>query len=106
MSDFKYRLKEARSAKGWTQAGLAKKTNLTPAAISQFESGDREPNLDSLKKLSDELGVPLDFFAGKETKELGDDLVLFRNLKGLTEEDQKILMGVYHRLKTKDKKDA
>ena len=106
MSDFKNMLKEARLAKGWTQADLAKKTNLTPAAISQFESGDREPNLDSLKKLSEELNVPLDFLAGKEKKELGDDLVLFRNLRGLNEEDQKILMGVYRRLKAKDNKDA
>ena len=106
MSDFKNMLKEARLAKGWTQADLAKKTNLTPAAISQFESGDREPNLDSLKKLSEELNVPLDFLAGKEKKELGDDLVLFRNLRGFNEEDQKILMGVYRRLKAKDNKDA
>ncbi len=102
MSDFKTRLKEAREAKRWTQADLARKTNLTPAAISQFESGDREPNLDSLRKLSEELGVPLDFLASgksKELQELSDELVLFRNLKGLNKEDQDILMNVYKRLK-------
>ncbi len=38
-------LKAIREALGMTQAELAKKSGLTPAAISQIESGQRDPSL-------------------------------------------------------------
>ena len=102
MSTFKIRLKEVRESKRWTQADLAKKTNLTPAAISQFESGERDPNLESLKKLSTVLNVSIDFLVGKETADLPEDLIMFRNLKGLNENDKKIMIDIYNSLKAKE----
>ena len=41
-------LKRLRESLGTTQAELAKRTGLTPAAISQIESGQREPGLKTI----------------------------------------------------------
>ena len=44
-----------------SQAMLAEKAGLKPPAISQYESGVRSPNFESLVKLSNALGVPGDY---------------------------------------------
>lgn len=46
--------------KTMTQADLAEKTGLKPAAINHFERGRREPSLKNLIKLADALGVTID----------------------------------------------
>ena len=43
-----------------TQTELAEKCGVTQQAISQYESGAREPDLDTLKKLSSILECSLD----------------------------------------------
>jgi len=111
MSQFKDRLKEAREARSWTQADLAKNTGLTPSAISQFESGERDPNLESLKKLSISLNVSLDFLAGQEInkevqQELPDGVAVFRNLKALNEKDKAMLIEIYNRFKSQGDSNA
>lgn len=40
MSD--YRIQQARAAKGWTQADLAKAIGTTQQQIARYESGDNE----------------------------------------------------------------
>ncbi|MCU9810048.1 helix-turn-helix domain-containing protein [Paraclostridium sp. AKS46] len=47
---FAERLKQLRESKGLKQIELAKKLNLTSAALSQYEKGIREPNSEMLKK--------------------------------------------------------
>ena len=59
--EFKERLKSTREARGLSQADLAKKTGLQPAAVSHFETGNRAPSFDNLRKLSDALGVSVDY---------------------------------------------
>lgn len=55
------RLKEARENRELRQAELAKRTGLQPSAISQFETRQREPSPENLKKLAHALGVSTDF---------------------------------------------
>lgn len=54
---FKDWLKKERKAAGLTQTALAKKAGLTPAAICNYEAGNRQPNYDALMRLADALNV-------------------------------------------------
>ncbi len=60
MAEFGEQLKRAREAKGMTQQTLAEKVYVTRQTVSRWESGDRYPDLLTLKKLSSVLGVSTD----------------------------------------------
>jgi len=47
---------DARIKRGITQAQLAKRVGTTQSAIARFESGEGNPTLDFLVKISDALG--------------------------------------------------
>lgn len=51
------RIRQAREAKGLSQAGVARAFKLTREAVSQWESGDTAPTLDRFEELADLLGV-------------------------------------------------
>jgi len=101
------RIKQRRRELKMTQTELAKAANLTPAAISQFESGTRKPSFNTLSSLSDALKVTSDFLLGK--KERGyDDLLadpkvnlMFRGMMEFTEKDKDTLYEFYAFLKSK-----
>lgn len=57
------RLRLARELRGWSQAQLAAKAKVSPAALSQFESGSARPSADTVTRLSTILQVPAEFFA-------------------------------------------
>lgn len=50
--------KELRKFKNWTQEAVSKKTGLTQAAISQFETGKRIPDLESFNRMVIFLKIP------------------------------------------------
>lgn len=56
------RLRTARELAGLSQAQLARKVGLTPAAISQFESAAARPTAETIELLSQSLEVPVGFF--------------------------------------------
>src|ERR1700761_7444438 len=56
------RLRTARELARLSQVQLAGKTGLTPAAISQFESGASRPSPETIAILGDILDVPVAFF--------------------------------------------
>lgn len=62
--DFKTRLKELRMARHLTQVELAKRLNLSPAAISMYENGQREPNFETEEFIADYFNVDLDYLRG------------------------------------------
>jgi Zn-dependent peptidase ImmA (M78 family)/DNA-binding transcriptional regulator YiaG len=57
------RLRLARELRQLSQADLARRLEVTPAAISQYESGATRPGRESLKRLSVVLEVPPAFFS-------------------------------------------
>jgi Zn-dependent peptidase ImmA (M78 family)/predicted transcriptional regulator len=57
------RLRLARELRQLSQADLARRLELTPAAVSQYESGATRPGGESLKRLSAVLEVPSAFFS-------------------------------------------
>ena len=100
------RIKQRRRELKMTQTELAKAANLTPAAISQFESGTRKPSFNTLSSLSDALKVTTDYLLGKKDRGYEDLLadprvnVMFRGMMGFTEKDKETLYEFYKFLKT------
>jgi len=62
---FPERLREARTQRELSQEGLAKRANLQPSAISHFETGQRKPSFDNLRRLADALEVTTDYLLGR-----------------------------------------
>jgi Zn-dependent peptidase ImmA (M78 family)/DNA-binding XRE family transcriptional regulator len=52
----------ARELKGWSQAELSRRLEVTPAALSQFESGSARPGPETRNRLAAILEVPDGFF--------------------------------------------
>ena len=67
--EFKDRLKQTRESRGWSQSDLAKRAGLQPAAISHFETAQRSPSFENLRKLSDALSVSIDYLIGRIDEE-------------------------------------
>ena len=101
------RIKMRRRELRLTQTELAKEANLTPAAISQFESGTRKPSFKTLSSLSDALKVTTDYLLGKAEKNYNDLLAdpkinaMFKGMMKFTEKDKETLYEFYEFLKTK-----
>lgn len=58
MTPISLRLRELRTAKGWTQQELAQRSGVPQYTISRLESGEPESvNLAHLEQLADALGV-------------------------------------------------
>lgn len=64
-SSFGRNLKRIRELRRLTQAELGGRARIAPAAVSHFETGQREPSLESLVKLADALEVSLDALLGR-----------------------------------------
>ena len=56
------RLRLARELKAWSQTKLSRQIGITPAALSQFESGAARPSHQTRERLGALLGVPVSFF--------------------------------------------
>ncbi len=59
------RLRELRKSKDLTQAQVADGINCTPAAYNRYESGERQPSMETLAKLADYFGASLDYLYGR-----------------------------------------
>ena len=60
----KNRILELRKKSKVSQGDVAKALNVTRQAISQYETGDREPKLETWKKLADFFGVSVPYLQG------------------------------------------
>lgn len=58
--NFGQEVKAIREFLGLSQVELARKAQITPAALSQLEKGSREPAIGSILRLSDALNVTTD----------------------------------------------
>lgn len=89
MEEFGQKLREVRTAKGYTQQALAEKLYVTRQTVSRWESGNRYPDLETLKKISVELEVSVDELLSTESDldeaetaaEEGETLVVFEKSK-------------------------
>jgi transcriptional regulator with XRE-family HTH domain len=88
---FAGRLKKTRERQGLNQRELADRSGLTPAAISQLESGQREPTFSTIVRLAAALKTsPNDLMGIGDAEAIDPSLRgLFRDAKKLDAEDVK-----------------
>ena len=55
------RIASLRQGKGISQSELARRLHISPSAVGLYEQGRREPSVEILIALSQELGVTLDY---------------------------------------------
>lgn len=64
------RLKQARKAAGYTQQqlgiALGMEPNTASARMNQYEKGKHSPDYTTMKRIADELGVPVAYFYCEE----------------------------------------
>lgn len=61
-------IKYIRKSKGLTQRELAEKIGVTDSAITRYEKGDREPNIETLNKIATALEVTINDLIKNEEK--------------------------------------
>lgn len=119
--EFKDRLKELRLLKGISQIELAEKVNVGKSTIGAYETGDRMPGREALRKLADFFMVDVDYLLGNESRstyymdpevafkaqELYIDpeaRILLDAKRDLSEEDLNIVINMVKALKAKEGK--
>ncbi len=107
------RIREIRKALGLTMKELGEKVDAAESTISQYETGKRQPDNETLLKLGEVLDVSVGYLLGVEPRE-GDRVVtmddftyaLQNEAKTLTDMDKQILLSMAKQLnearKTKD----
>lgn len=67
-------IKKQRKAMGLTQSDLATRCGITPSYLSMIEKNKKEPNLATLKRMSEHLQVPLPvlFFRALDESDVPD----------------------------------
>jgi len=65
MTDFAERLRELRISKDLYQRELAEKLNVSRVTITHYETGERFPDPNMLKKIADFFGVTTDYLLGR-----------------------------------------
>lgn len=64
MIQFKERLKELRSEKELSQTQLAKELGVSQRSVSNWETGVRQPDFETLEKLANFFAVSTDYLLG------------------------------------------
>lgn len=59
------RIKYLREKLDWTQQQLSDKTGLTKVQLSRYETNDRKPDPDALKRIADALDTSGDYLLGR-----------------------------------------
>lgn len=62
---FSDRLRWLRNRFGYSQAAMAEKLSISRMAYTQYESGHRQPSLDTLLRIAQVYDVSLDYLLGK-----------------------------------------
>lgn len=66
------RVKQARLAKGYTQATVGGMMGVSKVSICGYETGTRTPSTDMLIKMSEILGVSIDHLIGNDIRALSE----------------------------------
>ncbi|WP_117168841.1 helix-turn-helix domain-containing protein [Paraliobacillus sediminis] len=112
------RLRELRNEKKLTQSELGKIINVSKVSVSGYESGDRTPDTDNLRRLADYFGVTSDYLLGRSdnpnssledskiAKLLNDPKtdLMFKDWKNMNEEQREEAINMIKYIIHKDKK--
>ncbi len=101
------RIKSKREKLSITQKEFAERVGVSPAAINQFEKGEKKPSPDVLTRIAKELGVSTDYLLGASEENLffsENVAAAFRDFKNLSPADRKIILSNIEFLKSKAKR--
>ena len=87
------RIKALRESRGWTQAELARRMNMTTNGINSWEQGFSMPSPPSLVELARLFSVSTDYLLGVEKHNTV-------NVAGLSERDVALLAQLVERLRS------
>lgn len=95
-------IKEIRSARGFTQAALAEKIDVSTPFMSKIERGIKHPSLETLIRIASSLGTTIDvLLLGNQS---GDWMIHQRELgeimKGCSNKEQEFIMSVVRTVKS------
>lgn len=111
---FSDRLIEARKKMNYTQQRVADHLGITRPAYTAYERGSRQPDYDTLKKLSDLFEVSIDYLiTGSEKSNSPDEMwkefldpkkrIFFKDLQEAPEERIEELIEFWEFMKSRDK---
>ena len=106
------RIKELRTKKSLSQAGLAELIGLTQQAVGKWENGKSDPDNETLKKLSAVFDVTIDYILCNADSPAKSDITLneieyalFGETKHLDESEQQELLRLAKFFREQKKKD-
>ncbi len=106
------RIKELRNEKGLLQSDVAEFIGKSERIVGFYEKGERDPNTDTLIKLSELFDVSIDYILGKSdirnSKKVNldeIDIAFASGIKGLNKENQETLKNIMEGLLAKQKLD-
>ena len=73
-------LKRIRNLKGYTQKEFAKKCKISVSTYNQYETGKRQPDIDTIIQISNQLNVSIDELLGKEKIKKGVKIPVLGNV--------------------------
>jgi len=65
---FSARLKAARERTGFSQRDIAREINISQPSLALYETGKREPDIETLGKLAEYYGISIDWLFGLGTQ--------------------------------------
>lgn len=98
------RLKELREEKGMTQKDIAELLGISDVGLGNYERGVRNPDPDTLKRLSEIFNCSVDYLLGNTNKRKWDtETIAFSSVSvdGLDEEEIAQIRGMIELLKKK-----
>lgn len=88
-------IKFLRKKKGLTQAQLCKVLNIAQPTLSGYETGNYEPDQDTLGRIADYFGVTVDFILGRENHTTIDTTRRAIQIKDLAIQDEVELNDIF-----------
>lgn len=93
---FAQRLKELRKEQGLTQVQFAKRFNISAGTIGNWESGNRTPDTDMLKRIANFFDTTVDYLIGRSD-------LKFDNVNNRLENEEYALLGEVKDLTSEEK---
>lgn len=100
---FNDNLKKAREFKGMSQKDVAEKIGVAKSTYSLYESGNREPNVQTIKKIADVLSTSADKLLGLEEEPQVDTLAAHFDAQEFTDDELEEIKNFVEFVKNKRK---
>ena len=95
---FATQLKQLRKKRGIPQSALAKVLHVSRSCVANYEKGDRQPDIEVVRKLADYFGVTIDFLYGHTVVQqivMQETLQTKLDITALAPEDRVAMLSFY-----------